>query len=382
MSRVREPKKVRGVWEKEAGSGIWWIHYTDADGRRRREKVGRKSDAIELYRKRKADAAAGRKLERPLRNRERLFNELAENARTYARKHKSNPADDEQKINILITEFGNRPADRITQQELTAFLESRDMGPASFNRYRACLSMIYREALRNGWTERNPARLMKAKNEPNGRIRYLTDAEETRLRRVIDTEYPHFLNEFEIAMHTGMRRSEQFTLEWSQVITEERRIQLFRTKNGSDRSIPLNSIAVAAIERQREVTGDRNATVQKGNRVFLTSEGKPFIKKALRHWLNEALIKAKIHDFSWHCLRHTFCSRLIMAGVPLKVAQELMGHKTIAMTARYAHLSLGHLQDAIEMIAANSGRTAINPHGKPTATKTATSAKSAASRRY
>jgi len=57
-----------------------------------------------------------------------------------------------------------------------------------------------------------------------------------------------------------------------------------------------------------------------------------------------------VEDFTWHCLHYSFCSRLIQAGVSLKVAQELIGHKTIVMTARYAHLTPGHLQSAVEMI--------------------------------
>lgn len=100
----------RGVWEKVPESGIWWIHYVDAEGKRRREKVGRKTDAIKLYHQRKADAAAGKKLNKPLRQRERTFQELANNALEYARKNKSNPADDEQKIRLLTSEFGTRVA--------------------------------------------------------------------------------------------------------------------------------------------------------------------------------------------------------------------------------------------------------------------------------
>jgi hypothetical protein len=93
---------ARGIWERIPGSGIWWIHYYDAEGKRRREKVGRKGDAIKLYLQRKADAQAGRKLARPLRQRDRTFQELADNAIEYAKKHKANPADDEQKIGVLI----------------------------------------------------------------------------------------------------------------------------------------------------------------------------------------------------------------------------------------------------------------------------------------
>ena len=357
----------RGVWEKVPGCGIWWIHYVDAEGKRRREKVGRKADAIKLYQQRKADGIAGRKLAKPLRSRERSFQELADNAITYANKHKANPTDDEQKIGLLAAEFGTRPASSLTQQELEAFLESRKTSPATFNRYRASLSMIFREAIRNGWTERNPARLIKAKKEDNIRIRFLSDEEEKRLREVLAEDYQNrYLNEFEVALHTGMRRSEQFSLEWAQTNLKAKRIHLLKTKNGSDRVIPLNSVAVAALERQWEISGQ-------SERGFVTDDGKPFIRKPIRRWFEETVGKAKIRDFSWHCLRHTFCSRLVMAGVPLKTVQELMGHKTIQMTARYAHLSPGHLQNAVELLSGkNSHQTATGQHTKPTAIRTAT----------
>lgn len=336
---------ARGVWERIPGSGIWWIHYIDAEGKRRREKVGRKGDAIRLYHQRKADALAGRKLGKPLRQRERTFQELADIAIEYAGKHKANPADDEQKIGILVQEFGDRLASSLTQQEFATFLESRNTSPATFNRYRATLSMIFREAIRNGWTDRNPARLIKAKKEDNARIRFLSDDEEKTLRRILAEDYQNrYLNEFEVALHTGMRRSEQFSLEWAQTDLKAKRIHLLKTKNGSGRVIPLNSVAVAALERQYEISGQMQ-------RVFVTEDGKPFIRKPIRRWFEGILDKAQIKDFSWHCLRHTFCSRLVMAGVPLKTVQELMGHKTIQMTARYAHLAPEHLRSAVEMIA-------------------------------
>lgn len=60
--------------------------------------------------------------------------------------------------------------------------------------------------------------------------------------------------------------------------------------------------------------------------------------------------KAGLQDFTWHCLRHTFASRLIMAGVDLRTAQELMGHKTIQMTCRYAHLAPKHQLAAVERL--------------------------------
>jgi site-specific recombinase XerC len=58
-----------------------------------------------------------------------------------------------------------------------------------------------------------------------------------------------------------------------------------------------------------------------------------------RFWFDAAVKEAKLSDFTWHCLRHTFASRLVMAGVDLRTVQELMGLKTIQMTVRYAHLA-------------------------------------------
>jgi integrase len=141
--------------------------------------------------------------------------------------------------------------------------------------------------------------------------------------------------------------------------------QLFRT-------IPLNTTALAAFEQQRLVSGNHE-------RVFITEEGKPFIKKSIRRWFEEALVKAKINDFRWHDQRHTFCSRLAMAGI-LKTIQELAGHKTIQMTARYAHLSPDHLHKRSRTIG-NSHQTATGLHARPRATGTATRAKRATPRR-
>jgi len=69
-----------------------------------------------------------------------------------------------------------------------------------------------------------------------------------------------------------------------------------------------------------------------------------------RRWFNEALMEAKIKDCSWHCNRHTFASRLVMAGVDLRTVAELMGHSSIQMTMRYAHLTPQHNRAAVDRL--------------------------------
>jgi site-specific recombinase XerD len=87
------------------------------------------------------------------------------------------------------------------------------------------------------------------------------------------------------------------------------------------------------------------------NRVFLNQDGHDCLP-GNRHWFEDAVVEAGVRDFTWHDLRHTFASRLIMAGVSIRRVQELMGHKTINMTARYAHLEPAEQLAAVEKLVA------------------------------
>lgn len=75
-----------------------------------------------------------------------------------------------------------------------------------------------------------------------------------------------------------------------------------------------------------------------------------------------AMDAAGIENFHWHDLRHTFASRLIMAGVDLRTVQELMGHQTITMTLRYSHLSPAHRLEAVQRL--NRTATDTKPDGR------------------
>jgi len=88
----------------------------------------------------------------------------------------------------------------------------------------------------------------------------------------------------------------------------------------------------------------RLSSLEEGS-VFLSPQGTPY--RNFRTAFERAISKAKINGLTFHDLRHTFASRLVMAGVDLPTVQELMGHKTIGMTLRYTHLSSGHKQHAV-----------------------------------
>jgi hypothetical protein len=110
-------KKIRGAFEKVPGSGIWWICYFDADGRKRREKAGRKSAAIQLYRKRKTEVMEGKKLPENFRATAVLFSELAEDVLEYSKTHKLSYDHDCYRMARLRDTFGDRQAEGITPQD-------------------------------------------------------------------------------------------------------------------------------------------------------------------------------------------------------------------------------------------------------------------------
>jgi integrase len=107
------------------------------------------------------------------------------------------------------------------------------------------------------------------------------------------------------------------------------------SKNGETRHPPLNSAALAAFLLLKRCSD---------------GDGPVFHAKGPRRWFDPAVQNAGLKDFTWHCLRHTFARRLAMEGVDLRTVQELMGHKTIAMTCRYAHLAPSHKLAAVERL--------------------------------
>ncbi len=347
---MKEETKKRGVFEKIAGSGEWWIQYFDSQHRRRREKVGSRSKAERLVEKRRTQAREGIKMPESFRAKPVTFGKLAERALAYSKANKRSYSHDKLRMKLLTDDFGNRLAEDITRADIRLWLESKseEWTPATRNRYLALLKLTYRLAEEDGLIKSNPTRTVKQSKE-NGRVRYLSDAEEERLRAVIQKSVPERLAEFEVGLMTGMRQGEQFTREWNDIDRDARTIRLELTKNGECRFVQLNSRALAAIEML-------HARSIGSGRVF---------SNLVPRWFTDAVLEAQIEDFKWHDLRHTFASRLVMAGVDIRTVQELMGHKSITMTMRYAHLSPKHRTEALEKLCATATKSATeHPEAK------------------
>ena len=208
------------------------------------------------------------------------------------------------------------------------------------NRWRAAFSLIFRAGTDNEKITTNPAARVKRKTEDNGRFRFLTEKEEKTLTVAITD--PNQLASLDISLHTGKRMSEQVGLKWSQVDVDKRMVTLTRTKNGRAHYIPLKAAALAAFRSLPAEHGKQT----KDSPVFPNGSGEAV--HTTRGWFEDAVARAGLTHNTWHCNRHTLASRLVMAGVDLRTVAELMNHKTIAMTMRYAHLAPEHKASAMD----------------------------------
>jgi site-specific recombinase XerD len=347
VARGRKPE--RGVFEKLSGSGEWWIRYVDAQGRYRREKAGTKSAATLLYRKRKQEALEGHKLPEKLRRALVPFNEIADDAIGYIKGRYARPADDVARMEVLKDWFPGRAAEAITAEDIEAALErgreENHWAHSTVNHHLTLLSLTFRLAIRNRKLKESPVRGIRRRAEDNSRIRFLTPDEEKKLREALRSkpEWAEHEPELDLALHTGLRRTDMYQrLVWENVNLASRVATVPRTKNDAPVHVPLNDDAMRALVIFRS-RGDGTG------RVVRNAAGETLNVNA--HWFPDAVRAAGIKDFRWHDLRHTFASRLRQSGTPLGNIAELLGHKTLAMSKRYAHLSIANLHEAVSRIA-------------------------------
>jgi integrase len=153
-----------------------------------------------------------------------------------------------------------------------------------------------------------------------------------------------------LALTTGGRQSEIMGLRWPQIDLTRRTALLGDTKNGDARILPLSGEALTLLTERskvRSLADDRLfPPTEHGAKARFIDLRKPFFT---------AMATAKIEDFHWHDLRHTCASYLAMSGTsPLEIA-KVLGHRTMAMVARYSHLSPGRVVELGDALAVRMG---------------------------
>lgn len=208
------------------------------------------------------------------------------------------------------------------------------------NRELAFLRHLYTMAMTWGKATENPVKKVRFARENNGRIRVLSPEEEGRLLAHCG---PQIIPIVIAALHTGFRASELLSLTWEDIDFRKGMITVKAAyaKNGESRSVPMNDVLTATLQKTRMnriVTG----------LVFCNRNGMPY--RSFRTAFEHAVRQADIMNLTFHDLRHTFTSRLVMSGVNLPTVQALIGHKEISMTLRYTHLSSDHKQRAVRVL--------------------------------
>ena len=209
--------------------------------------------------------------------------------------------------------------------------------PSTVNRYFSTLSRVYAVAIKEWeWLENSPFQNISKLEEPAGRTRFLSEAEiKTLLETCARLDPKDLYVAVVLALSTCARRMEIMSLRWEHINLKTGVIFLYKTKNKTIRAVPLQGYALKLIRARYKVCRDEVGLV-------FPSRVNPNRPVNLRKPWQQALRLSQISNFRWHDLRHTGASYLAMQGATLTELSEVLGHKTLQMVKRYAHLSLPH----------------------------------------
>lgn len=218
--------------------------------------------------------------------------------------------------------------------------------PARVNRYLAALSSVFQLGLKElGWVDDTPMRQVSKLKEPRGRVRFLSADELARLSGACrESSCEPLYTVFMLAVSTGMRKGEVMGLRWRDVDLETGWASLPTTKNGEPREVRL---AGEALDLLREHGRVRRLDTEY---VFPSHNGRKPLD--IRKPWTLAVEAAEISDFRFHDLRHTAASYMHMSGAAQKDIAEVLGHKTLAMTNRYTHLTRERIAETTERMTA------------------------------
>lgn len=343
---------------KREDSGVWWVSFIDQNGQRIRrstETTDRK-EAEALEAKWKLEAYRARQWgEQP----SHTFDDLMLGYLTATAGERRSEATVRLHVRRLRQTFGGKEMERLAGTDIAAYIRKRKgegVSSTTVNREMEVLSAAINYAKREWeWNLPNPVqgRMLK---EPEGRLRWLTHAEAEALIRAAETEplAPHLPPLLKLALHTGMRRGEMLGLEWRRVDLHAGLLYLegVHTKAGKRRTVPLNAIAREAIMIRTKFRAEH---CPGSPWVFSNDTGEHIA--CIKRSFATACRKAGISDFRFHDLRHTCAAWLVQLGVPLTQVRDVLGHSTIKMTERYAHLAPENVRAALTLLEGSMSRS-------------------------
>jgi len=261
----------------------------------------------------------------------------------------------------LMPPFGAKRLNEITAWQIEQYKKARKEAgeqPATINLDLSFLKAMLNKAIAWNKLADYPAKHVKMLQVTNERTRFLSEEEEAALLPVCS---PALQRIVAAGLFTGFRPQELTSLRVEDVDLQRALLTVAAcfSKNGESRTIPMG-------ERLKPILQEALAERGDAMTVFTTVKGQPWTSTNFGMVLRLACLRAGIEPCGPHTLRHTFASRLIMAGIDLRTVQELLGHKDIKMTLRYAHLSPNHKRAAIETLERRfSTKSPANFHDTP-----------------
>lgn len=340
----REPKSTRHVKGIYKRGNTYWIAYAGLDGRITRASSG--SDkfkvAEDLLLERKQSIREGKQPEtKKIAN--YTFTQLADKYKAWIEGRQNSAKVKGYVIGQLETRFGALPLRRFNMmlvEQLQTDLIAKGHKNAYTNKVLSILKTMFTKAVEWELIEEDILRRVRKVKmlREDKRLRYLTAEECQTLFNACDS---HLKPIVITALNTGMRRGEILGLQRKHLDLTHGFILLDHTKNGERREIPINKTLLDLFQ----------TLPRRLDSPYVFFHPKTGLRYGdIKHSFDTARKKAKLEDFHFHDLRHTFASHLIMAGVDLTTLKELLGHKDIKMTLRYAHLAPSHKMKAVEIL--------------------------------
>jgi len=250
------------------------------------------------------------------------------------------------RLTFWVDRYGHKLISEITRMDVARGIYelSNTLSNATINRYKSALSVVFSFACRQYELPDNPVLHIPSKAENNIKVRYLSNTERSSL---FDTCKCSTWNRLYLlilmAITTGARRGELLNLKWSDLSFDINIAYIGNSKNGQPRALPLTEDTLNELSKYKQ---NDNSLIFCSN----VDTTKPFCFN--KPW-KKALEQANIQDFRFHDLRHTTASYLAQSGASLLEIAEVLGHKQISVTKRYAHLCINHKQKLINKVMSN-----------------------------
>jgi len=335
----------------------WWVDYKDPHtGRRiRKPAADTKAEAEAVLAKIRTDYREKGVFE-PKQEVQMALEAFVPVYMDWAKVHKRSWPSDVRFLRRFAADFRGKLLSEITPEMVERYKTRRlqeprhhstkPVSPRQVNYELAILKAFFNKAIRWGKATANPVTRVDFLKVNDGRTRWLGREEVEALLKACEASPGDLKAVVTVALNTGMRRGEILALRWSHVDEANGVLRIETSKNGQGRLVPMND---AVREAVRSCLRPGQAVEGTDNYVFRNQLGKPY--RDLREAFERALRRAGIKACRFHDLRHTCASHLVSNGVDILVVKELLGHKTLAMTQRYAHLSPERGRSAVGLLA-------------------------------